>query len=140
MSGGGGKMKEPRSAGVSFAPLQVAGAAPRFALDDDEEQLVSAEESRLLFDDSTPHGDGDGGVADGGAAKRARLARSVSTFTLKMEEQESWAAYRHEAGRCVVTCMPCMYAWGACRRARLITMLPPHRSPCLAPSSVRPAE
>ncbi|PSC75850.1 MATE efflux family [Micractinium conductrix] len=99
-------MKEPRSAGVSFAPLQVAGAAPRFALDDDEEQLVSAEESRLLFDDSTPHGDGDGGVADGGAAKRARLARSVSTFTLKMEEQESWAAYRHEAGRIAALALP----------------------------------
>lgn len=80
-------------------PLQMEPAASwsahpgaAFTLDEDEEPLLVPQPPSAFA--------AAGGGGSGGGSGRPPLQRGVSNFQLRSElEEDSWASYRHEAGR-----------------------------------------
>lgn len=78
-----------------LAPLGRAPPRPAFVLDDEED----VEEQGLLAGEQQQHEAEPGGGA-AAARRHPPLRKQVSRFTLASEADDSWGAYRHEAGRC----------------------------------------
>lgn len=94
-----GALRPEPDSGLQRSALQLEGSGRvRFTLDEEDDDAEVQDELPLLSGSSGAGATGS--AASAGESSKRGVQRTVSRYTLAVEEEvDSWAQYRHEAGR-----------------------------------------
>lgn len=101
-----GALRPEPDSGLQRSALQLEGSGRvRFTLDEEDDDAEVQDELPLLSGSSGAGATGS--AASAGESSKRGVQRTVSRYTLAVEEEvDSWAQYRHEAGRIVGLALP----------------------------------